>query len=128
MVTLRDLSEMQAGRDAQFEAEAKYRALVEHIPAVVYLDPVDENADSIYVSPQIRDLVGIEPDEWLADPYAGVTTCIPTTSIAPGASTRTPTTATPRSTTSTGWCTRTGPSAGSWSRPSRSTTSTGTRG
>ena len=70
VVTLRDLSEMQAGRDAQYEAEAKYRALVEHIPAVVYLDPVDENDTSIYVSPQIRDLVGIEPEEWLADPYA----------------------------------------------------------
>ena len=32
VVTLRDVSELQAGRDAQFEAEAKYRALVEHIP------------------------------------------------------------------------------------------------
>ena len=70
VVTLRDLSELQAGRDAQFEAEAKYRALVEHIPAVVYLDPVDENDTSIYVSPQIRDLIGIEPDEWLTDPYS----------------------------------------------------------
>jgi diguanylate cyclase (GGDEF)-like protein/PAS domain S-box-containing protein len=70
VVTLRDLSALQAGRDAQFEAEAKYRALVEHIPAVVYLDPVDENDDSIYVSPQIRDLIGIEPAEWLDDPYS----------------------------------------------------------
>ena len=70
VVTLRDLSELQAGRDAQFEAEAKYRALVEHIPAVVYLDPVNENDTSIYVSPQIRDLIGIEPDEWLTDPYS----------------------------------------------------------
>ncbi|MEP6758458.1 MAG: EAL domain-containing protein [Actinomycetota bacterium] len=70
VVALRDLSELQAGRDAQFEAEAKYRALVEHIPAVVYLDPVDENDTSIYVSPQIRDLIGLEPDEWLTDPYA----------------------------------------------------------
>ena len=70
VVTLRDLSELQAGRDAQFEAEAKYRALVEHIPAVVYLDPVDEDDTSIYVSPQIRDLIGIEPDEWLTDPYS----------------------------------------------------------
>ena len=43
VVTLRDVSELQAGREAQFEAEAKYRALVEQIPAVVYLDPVDEN-------------------------------------------------------------------------------------
>ena len=70
VVTLRDLSELQAGRDAQFEAEAKYRALVEHIPAVVYLDPVSEDDTSIYVSPQIRDLIGIEPEEWLDDPYA----------------------------------------------------------
>jgi diguanylate cyclase (GGDEF)-like protein/PAS domain S-box-containing protein len=70
VVTLRDLTALQAGREAQFEAEAKYRALVEHIPAVVYLDPVDENGESIYVSPQIRDLIGIEPDEWLTDPYS----------------------------------------------------------
>ena len=70
VVALRDLSELQAGRDAQFEAEAKYRALVEHIPAVVYLDPVDENDSSIYVSPQIKDLIGIEPEEWLTNPYA----------------------------------------------------------
>jgi diguanylate cyclase (GGDEF)-like protein/PAS domain S-box-containing protein len=70
VVTLRDLRELHAGREAQFEAEAKYRALVEHIPAVVYLDPVDENDTSIYVSPQIRDLIGIEPEVWLEDPYS----------------------------------------------------------
>ena len=39
VVTLRDRTEVEAGRAARFEAEAKYRALVEHIPAVVYLDP-----------------------------------------------------------------------------------------
>src|SRR4029078_10967154 len=68
VVTLRDLSAPHAGPDAQFEAEAKYRALVEHIPAVVYLDPVDENDDSIYVSPQLRDLIGIEPAEGFQHP------------------------------------------------------------
>ena len=51
VVTLRDRTEVEAGRAARFEAEAKYRALVEHIP-VVYLDPVDENLESIYVSPR----------------------------------------------------------------------------
>jgi diguanylate cyclase (GGDEF)-like protein/PAS domain S-box-containing protein len=70
VVTLRDVSELQAGRDARFEAEAKYRSLVEHIPAVVYLDPVDENATSIYVSPQIVELIGITPDDWANDYYA----------------------------------------------------------
>ena len=44
-------------------------ALVEQIPGVVYLDPVDEASDSISVSPQVSDLLGIEPDAWLADPY-----------------------------------------------------------
>ena len=69
VVTLRDASELQAGREARFEAEAKYRALVEQIPAVVYLDPVDEDSDSIYVSPQVVTLLGIDQDEWLTDPY-----------------------------------------------------------
>jgi diguanylate cyclase (GGDEF)-like protein/PAS domain S-box-containing protein len=70
VVTLRDVSELQAGREARFEAEAKYRSLVEHIPAVVYLDPVDENATSIYVSPQIVELIGITPEDWANDYYA----------------------------------------------------------
>ena len=34
VVALRDATELQAGREAAFEAEAKYRSLVEHIPAV----------------------------------------------------------------------------------------------
>jgi diguanylate cyclase (GGDEF)-like protein/PAS domain S-box-containing protein len=70
VVTLRDRTELEAGRAARFEAEAKYRALVEHIPAVVYLDPVDEDSESIYVSPQVVELLGISQDEWLTDPYA----------------------------------------------------------
>jgi diguanylate cyclase (GGDEF)-like protein/PAS domain S-box-containing protein len=70
VVTLRDRTEVEAGRTARFEAEAKYRALVEHIPAVVYLDPVDENSESIYVSPQVVELLGIGQEEWLTDPYA----------------------------------------------------------
>ena len=67
VVALRDATELHAGREARFEAEAKYRSLVEHIPAVVYLDPVDEELSSIYVSPQVRDLIGIEPEVWLGD-------------------------------------------------------------
>ncbi len=70
IVTLRDVTDRQRAAEARFEAEAKYRSLVEHIPAVVYLDPVDEDATSIYVSPQVRDLLGIEPEAWLSDYYA----------------------------------------------------------
>jgi diguanylate cyclase (GGDEF)-like protein/PAS domain S-box-containing protein len=70
VVTLRDRTELEEGRAARFEAEAKYRALVEHIPAVVYLDPVDEDSESIYVSPQVVELLGISQDQWLTNPYA----------------------------------------------------------
>ena len=70
VVTLRDVTDLQAGREAKFEAEAKYQALVEQIPAVVYLDPVNEDDGSIYVSPQITTLLGISPQEWLDNPYA----------------------------------------------------------
>jgi diguanylate cyclase (GGDEF)-like protein/PAS domain S-box-containing protein len=63
-------ADLSAEREARFHAEAKYRALVEQIPAVVYLDPVDETQSSIFVSEQVRDLLGIEPEEWLADPRA----------------------------------------------------------
>ena len=67
---LRDRTELEAGRAARFEAEAKYRALVEHIPAVVYLDPVDEDSESMHVSPQVVELLSISQDEWLTNPYA----------------------------------------------------------
>ena len=50
-------------------AEAKYAALVDQIPGVVYLDPVDEATDSIFVSPQVRDLLGVEPEAWITDQY-----------------------------------------------------------
>jgi diguanylate cyclase (GGDEF)-like protein/PAS domain S-box-containing protein len=68
LVSLRDVSEMHSGREAQFEAEAKYLTLVEHIPAVVYLNPIEDGAGSIYVSPQVTKLLGVTQDEWLADP------------------------------------------------------------
>jgi len=70
VVTLRDMTELQRGRAHLFEAEAKYRSLVEHIPAVVYLDPVNEDELSMYVSPQVHDLLGITPEQWLTDFYA----------------------------------------------------------
>ncbi len=62
-------ADLKADGDSRFEAEAKYIALVEQIPGVVYLDPVDEAHDSIFVSPQIRDLLGVEPEDWIADQY-----------------------------------------------------------
>ena len=69
VVTLRDVSDLRRGEAARFEAEAKYVSLVEGIPAITYIDPVDENQNSIYVSPQVTELLGISQEEWLTNPY-----------------------------------------------------------
>jgi diguanylate cyclase (GGDEF)-like protein/PAS domain S-box-containing protein len=50
------------------EADVRYRALVEQIPAIVYVDVVDESMSTSYVSPQIRTLLGVTPEEYIADP------------------------------------------------------------
>lgn len=50
------------------EAEAKYRTLVEQIPAVTYTAATDEQGSTLYVSPQVERIFGFSPAEWLADP------------------------------------------------------------
>jgi PAS domain S-box-containing protein len=50
------------------QAEERYRALVEGLPLVTYVDEPNERAASLYVSPQIEGLLGYAPEEWLADP------------------------------------------------------------
>jgi two-component system sensor histidine kinase UhpB len=53
-------------------AEARYRRLVEQIPAIVYAwgatDKLDTFAE-LYVSPQIEQILGFAPEEWLANPH-----------------------------------------------------------
>jgi diguanylate cyclase (GGDEF)-like protein/PAS domain S-box-containing protein len=50
------------------EAQARYGALVETIPAIVYVDLADERMTTTYVSPQIEALLGITPAEYIDDP------------------------------------------------------------
>jgi len=50
------------------EAEASYRALVEQLPLVTYINELNESSSTIYMSPQIDSVLGYSPDEWLADP------------------------------------------------------------
>jgi PAS domain S-box-containing protein len=48
--------------------EARYRNLVEGIPAVTFLAALDEGENELYVSPQIEQLLGFSQKEWLEDP------------------------------------------------------------
>lgn len=55
--------------DAQFpNLEARYRALVEQIPAVVFMAYLDRGIGEAYVSPQIEASLGFSQEEWLEDP------------------------------------------------------------
>lgn len=67
IVSLRDARELLAGREAEAaltEAEARYRSLVEQIPAVVY---ADEGMKTHYVSPQIEQILGVTPEAYRED-------------------------------------------------------------
>src|SRR5271163_75994 len=48
--------------------EARYRALVEQIPAVVFMAYLDRGIGEAYVSPQIEAALGVSQEEWLEDP------------------------------------------------------------
>jgi len=51
------------------EAEVRYRALVEHLPAMTYISALDERIMSDeYMSPQILDILGYTVEQYLADP------------------------------------------------------------
>jgi diguanylate cyclase (GGDEF)-like protein/PAS domain S-box-containing protein len=61
---------IRRGRAAEDDRlrEDVYRSMVEHGPAVTYIDGVDDHASTVFISPQIAELLGYTPDEWVADP------------------------------------------------------------
>ena len=49
-------------------ALARYRTLLEQIPAVVFMAFLDKGIGEAYVSPQIEEMIGFSQEEWLNDP------------------------------------------------------------
>ena len=48
--------------------EAKYRALLEQVPAVVFMAYLDRGIGEAYISPEVEASLGYSRDEWLEDP------------------------------------------------------------
>jgi PAS domain S-box-containing protein len=62
-------SAKEEDREEQFpKADAIYRALVEQIPAVIFMAHLDRGIGEAYVSPQIEATLGFSQEEWLEDP------------------------------------------------------------
>jgi PAS domain S-box-containing protein len=63
VVTSRDVTERKEAERKLREAEQRYRALVEQVPAVVYIQEIGSPDSAIYMSPQIETLTGYSPED-----------------------------------------------------------------
>jgi diguanylate cyclase (GGDEF)-like protein/PAS domain S-box-containing protein len=75
--TLRDISERRETQALLVDAETRYRALVEALPLITYVDALDGQSSNIFTSPQVEPLLGYTVDEWRSDPSLFVKTLHP---------------------------------------------------
>ena len=50
------------------ESVAKYRTLVENLPAITYTAAIDPHSTTLYVSPQVEKILGVAVSDYKADP------------------------------------------------------------
>ncbi len=63
-----DVHERFETRDALVQSDARFRSLVEQIPAVLYMAPVNDSSRLEFVSPQVEQLLGYPAVDFLSRP------------------------------------------------------------
>lgn len=63
-----DVTQQKMAEEQLRGAELRFRSLVEQIPGVVYQDAINEEGTTLYASPQLEQVLGYTPEEWMADP------------------------------------------------------------
>jgi PAS domain S-box-containing protein len=66
--SVREVSQRRRDEARLRQMEARYRTLVEGIPAVTFMAALGEEAKELYVSPQLEQLLGFSQKEWLENP------------------------------------------------------------
>jgi PAS domain S-box-containing protein len=67
VATAQDISERKTIDQKLKESEAKYRTLVENLPAITYISGPEQYIGASYISPQVE-VLGFDREAWLADP------------------------------------------------------------
>ena len=68
VMDVRDVTERKRVEASLREAEVRYRAMVERMPAVTYTQRVDGDHAMTFVSPQVEEMLGYTPREYLSRP------------------------------------------------------------
>jgi PAS domain S-box-containing protein len=63
-----DITERKRIEEELRRSQAKYKALIEQIPAHTYTASVDKTSSSLFISPQVEKLIGYTPEDFKRDP------------------------------------------------------------
>jgi PAS domain S-box-containing protein len=66
---LEDVTRARESEERALDSEARYEALVDQLPAIVYAESLG-GEERAYVNPAVATLLGIDPREWIEDPEA----------------------------------------------------------
>jgi PAS domain S-box-containing protein len=65
--TVQRLGKRGSRKNNQPTMEARYRALVEQVPAVIYTDSAENMFETLYINPQVKMMTGYTQEEWMTD-------------------------------------------------------------